>query len=138
VLDTTTLKGGYRVKTEKGGTGGLAYKRSTRRANTAAPFFCRTFAIAVLFSASRARGWNCHSGDSAGYDIGDRATPAACRCFHEVAKNGAQPARPRLVRRFCAAPAVCGLRARLTATNGQVRAGDPPIALLALVDEVIE
>jgi hypothetical protein len=42
------------------------------------------------------------------------SSAAACRCFQEVAKNGArpEPARARLVRRLCAASAVCGLRAR--------------------------
>jgi hypothetical protein len=73
-----------------------------------------TVCVAVQFSASRNGGCNYRSGNCTGYDIGDRASPAACRCFQKVAKNGAQPepARPRLVRRFCAAPAVCGLRAR--------------------------
>ena len=35
--------------------------------------------------------------------------PAACRCFQEVTKNGTQPkpARPRLVRCLCVAPAAC-------------------------------
>src|SRR5262249_44945068 len=69
---------------------------------------------------------NYHS-DRADYDSGDRAGPAACHDFREVAKSGAQPepARPRLVRRLCV-----GASIRITAAGAATaaimhQAGDP-------------
>jgi hypothetical protein len=47
--------------------------------------------VAIQSSAGRTGGCNCRSAASAAYGIGDRATPTTCRCFQEVAKNGAQP-----------------------------------------------
>src|SRR5262249_12418569 len=49
--------------------------------------------------------------DRADYDSGDRAIPAACHGFREVAKSGAQP-EPARLRRLCVVPAF-GLRPRL-------------------------
>jgi len=49
------------------------------------------FRAAVQLSASRTGRCNFHSGDRTEYDSGDRASPAACHGFREVAKSGAQP-----------------------------------------------
>ena len=71
-------------------------------------------AFRVVFGIGHFR--NYHS-DRADYDSDDRASPAACHGFREVAKSGGQPepARPRLIRRLCVAPAF-GLRPPLCTT----------------------
>src|SRR5215813_1712532 len=67
-------------------------------------------AFRVVFGIGHFR--NYHS-DRADYDSDDRASPAVCHGFREVAKSGGQPepARPRLIRRLCVVPAF-GLRPR--------------------------
>jgi len=72
--------------------------------------FGSSLGLGIFKSCKKNR--NYHSG-RADYDSGDRAGPGACHGFREVAKSGAQPepARPRLVRRLCVAPAF-GLRPR--------------------------
>jgi len=72
--------------------------------------FGSSLGLGIFKSCKKNR--NYHSG-RADYDSGDRAGPAACHGFREVAKTGAQPepARPRFVRRLCVAPAF-GLRPR--------------------------
>ena len=72
--------------------------------------FGSSLGLGIFKSCKKNR--NYHSG-RADYDGGDRAGPGACHGFREVAKSGAQPepARLRLVRRLCVAPAF-GLRPR--------------------------
>src|SRR5262249_20716053 len=40
-------------------------------------------------------------------DSDDRTTPAACRCFQEAGKNGAQPEPAQSVQCLCVAQAAC-------------------------------
>jgi hypothetical protein len=72
--------------------------------------FGSSLGLGIFKSCKKNR--NYHS-DRADYDSGDRAGPAACHGFREVAKKRrpARTARPRLVRRLCVAPAF-GLRPR--------------------------
>jgi hypothetical protein len=100
-----------------------------------------TIRVAVLFSASRAV-------DGIAVAVTAPATTSARELLQQPVaaskksqKNGAQPARPR----EAGTTFLCGASSKritgagaATATNDQVRAGDPPIALLALADEVIE
>jgi len=75
--------------------------------------FGSSLGLGIFKSCKKNR--NYHS-DRADYDSDDRASPAACHGFREVAKSSGQPepARPRFVRRLCVVPAFgLGPRARL-------------------------
>ena len=69
--------------------------------------FGSSLGLGIFKSCNKNR--NYHS-DRADYDSDDRASPAACHGFREVAKSGAQP-EPARLRRLCVAPAF-GLRPR--------------------------